>query len=1395
MPIPSGIKRFALQSSFALLVPSAFSVTASAQVAAHQVARITQTIDAKSTVRLPYTHPAVADHATVGARVSASLPAKHMLLVLAASDEQELALQTLLSQQQDKNSANYHKWLTPETYAQSFGVASSDVAKITAWLQDQGFSVDSVAKSSRVITFSGTAGQVEAAFATEIHQVTVDGEAHITNTTDIAIPQAFASVVRGIASLNDFQPKSNAVGARNVQFSTPYATAYANNGISSPLYTSTSSGAHYVTPGDAAIIFNSTPLLTTGIDGTGQKIAVLGRTDINLSDVQQFRSMFGLKANDPTFTLIGQDPGTTSDDGEADLDVEWAGGMAPGANVNYVYAGSNYFTQSGIGDAGLYVVDNNLADIISLSYGGCETNNGQSNTAFWNTLWQQAAAQGQTVFVSTGDSAATGCSSSTRTTTSYGTAYGVNALGSSAYNVAVGGTMFVDYGPNQYWGTGSAAPVPAGYTFTTATSYIPEAAWNEGTLTTDELNTLSTATVTGGGIVGGGGGISIFTARPAWQVGSGISTTADPTNCALKVNGTCMAAAASGSLTTGLHRLVPDISGIAASSHEAAVFCSENSCYSTSNGYGIGAVGGTSVATPFQAGIQALINQKNGGRQGNANFYYYKLANQDYVAGNCKAVNGTAASPAVTLPASTCNFHDVVAGDNRTKSSSSDTTGLGFYSAAGFDEATGLGSMNVANVATNWSSVAFSATSTSFTLTPTTGAHGVSQAYSIAVSSSAGTPTGDVSIIASTTMPGTKLRYTLSGGAASGTLNSLPGGTYNVYAHYEGDGTYAASDSAPVQVTIAKEASTVPLTLADFYNGYVQTNVTSIPYGYLVDLYSTVASTSGYGIPSGTLTFAVSRNGAPLAPLTVTLDGTGTGSLIASAGYSSLLIAPNYSALSAGSYTVTATYSGDSTFNSSTGTISFVIAQQTPTITLALSPAAITSGGNVMLNATVSNPAGLTPTVSSNPSGTVTFTDTTTGTTLGTATMNSAGVASLTTTSITASGANSITATYSGDANYAAVTSLAKTVTVGTLTSTTTTAGSTANAYYVLSTVPLTATVTPSAATGTVSFYSDGAQVGSASLSGGVATLNTTALTAGIHTITTAYAGNTTYAGSTGTMSLAIAQNITSTTLNAPVSAVLGNAVALSARITRSPSQTSAGTVLLGGTVSFYDGSTLLGSSTPVYLPGGYYYYVATISTTSLTRGVHTLSAVYSGDANFAGSTSTGTVKTTILPGNIWVVNGSSSLSGINSTGGALATTSGGGTGIAIDGSGSIWSLNTSASSVAKFSNTGTVVSSGYNGAGLNLPAALAIDGGGNVWVANSNSTVSELSGAGVAVSGSSGFPAASSTPSSLNIDASGNVWITSSGDNSVTEVIGAAAPVITPTVKAVANNALAAKP
>jgi subtilase family serine protease len=1365
--------RFSLGS---LAFVAVSSVSGWSQVAITNVrpaVRVTQSVDSAVTARIAGTHPSAVDGAAVSGRVASSTAMTDMKLVLSSSDAQIAALRSLADQQQDKTSPNYHKWLTPETFGQYFGPAPADVAKVTAWLQDQGFTVNSVAKSNRVITFSGTAGQVEAAFHTQMNHVSVSGEDHVSNTSDIAIPAALAPVVMGVASLNNLFAKSNAVNPHTGQIQTQVPVGNYVTQTASPLYTSVSSGSHYVGPGDAATIFNSNPLLAGGIDGTGQTVAVLARSNVTLSDVQSFRSIFGLKKNDPTFTLVSNDPGQNSDDIEAYLDIEWAGAMAPGANVNFILGGSS-FVADGIGSAGLYAVDNNIGDIISLSYGGCESGNGASGTAFWNSLWEQAAAQGQSVFVSTGDSGAAGCNSSSATYGSSG--FGVNALGSSAYNVAVGGSMFVDFGPSQFWAASSGAP------YSTATSYIPEAAWNEGSLSTTYLDPTSTVTVTGSGIVGGGGGVSIYTARPSWQTGSGISPSTDP------------AGIAAGSPISGLHRLVPDVSLVAASGHTATIFCSEGTCFQQAGGTvgSVGLVGGTSVATPVMASVQALINQKNGGRQGNANYFYYPLANAQYAASTtaCQAVNGTAGSTSVTLPAATCNFHDIVAGSNVVKANSSDTTGFGFRSGVGFDEATGLGSVNIANVANNWSTVSFRATTTTFTLSPAEGVnHGapIQLAVKVAPTSGTGTPGGDIELIAETVNPLSRLTYTLSGGAVNGNVTGLPAGSYKVHVHYAGDGTFGSSDSASIPVVIGQEGSKILFnSYAVFSNGsYSVTN--AFAYGTLVDVDTQVAGTSGTGTPSGTVTFGILKNGVALPSLTTKLDTNADTYIEAGATFTPYYLTQNYPALAPGAYSVTANYSGDTSFAASSATTSFSVVPATPAVTFSTASSSVTNGAPVTLNYSIASPG--TSTFLSSASiatGTVTFT--VQGGSGGPNTVALVNGAAVFTGpfNVPSNGTYVVQASYSGDGNYAAATSTLNVV-VGAPAATTTTLTDTTTTY-VGTTTPLRATVSP-IGSATVYFYDGGVLIGTAVASGttGIATLNYSGFKAGSHNLSAMFTGNSTLAASTGTMTLTVNQNVTALFISAPSTSTYGQAVAMNAKITRNPTIGSP-LVSLTGVVNFYDSGVLVGTATPIY-ESGYQVFNANINMYTLGAGSHSLSATYVGDANYASSSSisltTNIAKLTApltLSTTATSFNGVASipLTAVFAVPSTLAAPAGN---ISFYDGATLLGSAATTYSTALGGYVATFTASGLSGTSHSLTAQFAGDTNynaatsfglnvtvltNNVWIANANGTVSAVSNQGLPVT-SSGV-GSSGTGIALAVDGSGNVWSLDTANSRVSE-------------------------
>lgn len=480
-----------------------------------------------------------------------------MVLVLQPGADQQKTLEELIEAQHNPESPEYQRWLTPEEFGARFGVSDDDLRQVSGWLEQHGFEVEPPSPSRRFLVFSGSAGQVSEAFGTDMRQYSVGGERHIANATDPEIPLALANVVEGVASLHDFhsRPLHRPIG-------NPAAPAW-----------TAGTGTHYVTPADFAAIYNLAPVYAASTDGTGQSIAVIGRTNINLSDVQLFRRQFGLPVNDPSIVLNGPDPGIVSQDemGEAALDVQWAGATAPKANVQLVVSGSTR-TSDGVALSAQYAVSKNLAPVITVSFGLCEAALGTAGNQFWHSLWQQAAAQGITVLVSSGDSGAAGCDGASSAKGTGGAA--VNGLCSSPYSTCVGGTQFADTAnPSLYW----AATNSTGYR--SALGYIPETVWNE-----------SGSVAGGSGLWSTGGGRSILYAKPSWQTGPGVPA-------------------------DGV-RDVPDVS-LTASAHDAYLVVMNGSIY---------AVAGTSAAAPALAGILGLVAQRSGARLGNANPAFYTLA-------------------------------------------------------------------------------------------------------------------------------------------------------------------------------------------------------------------------------------------------------------------------------------------------------------------------------------------------------------------------------------------------------------------------------------------------------------------------------------------------------------------------------------------------------------------------------------------------------------------------------------------------------------------------------------------------------------------------------------------------------------------------------------------------
>jgi hypothetical protein len=1059
--------------------------------------RIVSPIDDQSLTTLKGNIAPVARAEFDKGRASASTQLRNVRLVLSRSQEQQAALESLMAAQLDKNSPEYHHWLTPDEFDRRFGAADSDIAAITAWLQSQGLTVEKSMSNGSSIAFSGTASQIEKAFHLSIHAFQREGIDYVSTVTEPKIPSALGPVVAGVAGLSTYAPRPHMVRGQSGMFTPGNGFAASSPGRTPRPELTTSGPFLWITAADAATIYDTPNSYNgnfssgTSYTGTGVTIGIGGVADINPNTVVNYRNRF-LNGNTTAPTITNVDGtatiGPATD--EAYIDNELAGGIAPGAAIHFYTADQS----SGVGLPGVMnkVIQDNSVDIFSLSFGLCEYGfSTADNQSIYNS-WNQMAMQGIAVTVSTGDSGAAGCDDPN---SALSAAYGlqVNGLASTPFNIAVGGTdtygllsAFSTYANNNQSSTNS---------YRSALKYIPEATWNDSTTANGHLaNNVPTGYSTNNtNIVGGSGGVSACSTQST-------------------VDGSCVSGYPKPSFQRGPGvpndhaRDLPDVSLMAGNGLDNATWLvcvddtNPNSGYpddcatQADSKFYFAGFGGTSTSAPAFAGILALVQQSQGGAGhrlgGDALKVLYDLFNSSHAS----AV-----------------FHDTTQGNisvycgGGTPNCTTNTAGYlfltGYDTTTGYDLATGMGSVDATNLIKYWSAATGNAAAT-VTVTPTSASITTADSLTVnvTVTGASGTPTGTVSLSGGGY---TSSSVALDGaGKASFTVpaGSFGPGTVTLTVAYGGDVTYA-STTGTGSVIVTQVLLTPTVTV-------------------------TPASSSIYADQSLDVTVKVTGTGAtPTGTVTLTSGSYTSAATSLASGSATITIPANK--LAVGTASLSASYSGDSGYHTATGTGSVTVsARVTPTVTVTPASSSIFVDQPLSVTVAVAGTSGT-------PTGTVTLTA---GTYTSSATSLASGSATFTVpaNSLTAgTTTNNLSASYSGDTVYATATGKGS-VTVNshtplTPTVTVTPASSSVDPSQSLDvTVKVTgAGVTP---TGTVTLSSGSYTSAATALSGGSATITVPANTfsaVGSATLTAAYSGDTVYASGSGTGTV---------TINAPYS-------------------------------------------------------------------------------------------------------------------------------------------------------------------------------------------------------------------------------------------------------------------
>ena len=941
--------------------------------------------------------------------VANDFPVQRMLIMLKRPAEREAARQRFLRQVHTLGSPIFHQWMSPEKYGEQFGARDEDIQTVMAWLLAHGFSVPRVTASKTMIEFSGTAGQVSEALHTQIHQYSAAGRSFYANDREISIPEEISSRIRNFAPLNTFPLASYVAQSGKAKL------VRAADGAA-PVFTTTANNAPFyaVAPEDFSTQYDLGPVYAAGTNGSGETIGIIGTTNINLALVNAYRELFNVPGDNTQIVVDGEDPGDgIGPNVEALLDVELSGAIAPNATVNLYVAGGQLL-QDPLALAALRAIEDNQASVLSLSYGECEPLLGEAGNQLWAGLWEQAAAQGQTVLVASGDTGPAACLDiillgGNGSEENFGLT--ANGLSSTPWNVSVGGTDFYysDYATGgasiaSLWNQTNDANLGS------LKAPLPEQPWDDAL----GLNIVPYFTVLdGGGIVESG-------PVPSAAGGGAASNCSQVTQGSPTYLPTCVAGYSkpvwqqgTGVPNDGVRDL-PDVSLFAANGPNLSAWaiCAEPGDCAAGATSNVTLVGGTSTSTPAMAGIMALVNQKYG-RQGQADYTLYALARQqsgifyDVTLGTNDVLCMLSGTGLLPIPNCTVLYSNPYF---------SNLYSFGMYAAGtGYDQATGLGSFDANQLISNWTKFALLPTTTSLQLSPTTITHGspIALTASVAAGSGSGVPSGDIVL---QTNPPSALRgnglIALSAGAASANITTLPGGSYSVVAQYGGDGVFGASASSPVAVTITPEQSMTSLKY-QFISTVIAAPGT-VPFGSTLtyEAKPTGLNTNSSGLATGSATFT---DGSTSATVPLNVNGVATWS-------------PQTFAI--GSHSVTVNYSGDGSYTPSTGgPVTFTVVQGTPTLNVEIldePPTVCTVGGSCVLNFAAGSTVVLhvlldSPKANIPATGTVTVTFGTLTQTVPVVTESyineNLSTAYVTLANVPA-GTYSLSATYSGDSNW-----------------------------------------------------------------------------------------------------------------------------------------------------------------------------------------------------------------------------------------------------------------------------------------------------------------------------------------------------------------------------------------